>query len=249
MKKQRTPQEKKQLSYERDQRNVYGEAPHAARKSIPLRKALRNRANRHNANQQLDYKAGGLDEDFADTIESRLQHKPENDWKKYRDRPLGEVIAQKSRNRATMRKAGGRSALRTIGYWRRSLRAAPGSEIFAEYVLDAVRQAKILGVRSGSEHRYTGVWVVVVDNRVFVRSWNDKPTGWFRAFKKDPVGMIQAGELEVAVRAKIVRSARMRDAITTAIAEKYPTKGSRKWVEGFAEPERVHTTLEFVPED
>ena len=133
-------------------------------------------------------------------------------------------------------------------YVNRPTRSAPGSEVFADYILDALREAKILGVRSGTEHRYTGVWVVIVDNRVFVRSWNDKPTGWFRAFKKDPVGMIQTGELDVAVRAKVVRSARMRDAITTAIAEKYPTKGSRKWVEGFAEPARVHTTLEFVPE-
>ena len=260
MKKQRTPQEKKQLSYERDRRNVYGEAPHAARKGIPLRKALRNRANRHNANQQLDeYTGVGFDEDLANAIESRLQHKPENDWKKHRDAPLGEVIAKKSRDRATMRKAGGRSALTYRFYVNRPTRSAPGSEVFADYILDALREAKILGVRSGTEHRYTGVWVVVVDKRVFVRSWNDKPTGWYRAFKKEPVGMIQVGELEdqqlfskmakqVAVRAKTVRSVRMRDAVTAAIAEKYPTKGSRKWVEGFAEPARVHTTLEFVPE-
>ena len=112
----------------------------------------------------------------------------------------------------------------------------------------AARDAKIMGVRAGTEHRYTGVWVVVVDDRVFARSWNDKPTGWFRAFKKQPAGTIQLGDLEIPVRAKPVRSARTRDAVTVAFAEKYNTKGSRKWVEGFAEPERVLTTLEFVPE-
>jgi hypothetical protein len=32
-------------------------------------------------------------------------------------------------------------------------------------------KAKILGVRAGAKHRYTGVWVVVVERRVFVRSW------------------------------------------------------------------------------
>jgi hypothetical protein len=31
--------------------------------------------------------------------------------------------------------------------------------------------------------RYTGVWVVVVEGRAFVRSWNDKSTGWYRAFQ------------------------------------------------------------------
>jgi hypothetical protein len=118
---------------------------------------------------------------------------------------------------------------------------------FADAVVEAVRNAKILGVRAGTEHRNTGIWVVVVEGRVFVRSWNDKPTGWFRAFRKQPGGTIQVGELEIPVRAKLVRSARIRDAVTVAFGEKYNTKGSLKWVEGFAEPARLVTTLEFVP--
>lgn len=119
---------------------------------------------------------------------------------------------------------------------------------FADDIVVAARNAKILGVRAGSEHRYTGVWVVVVEDRIFVRSWNDKSTGWFRAFKKEPNGTIQIGKLEILVRGKPVRSTRIRDAVTAAFGEKYNTKGSQKWVEGFAEPERVLTTLEFVPD-
>ena len=52
---------------------------------------------------------------------------------------------------------------------------------------------------------------------------------------------------ELRVRGKATRSERLQKAVTAAYAEKYPTKGSRKWVEGFAEPERMATTLEFVP--
>jgi hypothetical protein len=118
---------------------------------------------------------------------------------------------------------------------------------FTEAVVEAFRSAKIIGVRAGTEHRYTGVWVVVVDERVFVRSWNDKPTGWFRAFRKQPSGTAQVGELEIPVRARLAGGARVRDAVTAALGEKYNTKGSRKWVEGFAEPARVRTTLELVP--
>jgi hypothetical protein len=118
---------------------------------------------------------------------------------------------------------------------------------FEDPLIEALQKAKILGVRAGSEHRYTGVWVVVVDRRVFVRSWNNKPTGWFDAFRKDRDGMIQVGELEIPVRARIVRGAGMRDAVTVALGEKYNTPASRKWVEGFAEPERVATTIEFLP--
>jgi hypothetical protein len=111
--RKRTPQQKKELSYKRDRRNVYGEAPHAARKAIPLHKALRNRANRHVANQALDYQGPAPDEELADELESRMHHRAPQEWEKYPDAPLAEVIANKSRKRKIMREHGGREALIT----------------------------------------------------------------------------------------------------------------------------------------
>jgi len=108
--------------------------------------------------------------------------------------------------------------------------------------------APILRVRSGTEHRYTGIWVVVVEGRVFVRSWNDKPTGWYRAFRREARGSVSLGDVEFRVRATPARSARLRRAVSEAYAVKYPTKGSEKWVRGFAEPEREATTLELLPD-
>ena len=119
---------------------------------------------------------------------------------------------------------------------------------FPDGALEALRKLKIVGVRAGAEHRYTGVWVVVVERRVFVRSWNDKPTGWYRAFRDEPRGSIALEGKDVAVRASQVRSERLRRAVSEAYAEKYDTKASQKWVVGFAEPEREATTLELVPE-
>lgn len=118
---------------------------------------------------------------------------------------------------------------------------------FSEAELEALHRAKILGVRSGEEHRYTGVWVVVVERRVFVRSWNDKPTGWYRAFRKQPLGTISVAGQDLSVRAVAVRSERMRHAVTEAYASKYNTRASEKWVRGFAEAHREATTLELVP--
>ena len=118
---------------------------------------------------------------------------------------------------------------------------------FPTDLVEALRKAKILGVRAGTEHRYTGVWVVVVGDRVFARSWSDMPTGWFRAFKREPAGTIQVGDSEIPVEGQQVRSALIRDAVTEAFGEKYNTKGSRKWVDGFAKPERAVNTIEFVP--
>ncbi len=118
---------------------------------------------------------------------------------------------------------------------------------FSAPVVAALSQAKILGVRAGAEHRYTGVWVVVVEGRVFARSWNDKPTGWYRAFLAEPRGSIQFGDRELEVRARQARTDRLLHAVSTAFGEKYDTKASQKWVQGFAEAERAIHTLEFLP--
>jgi hypothetical protein len=117
---------------------------------------------------------------------------------------------------------------------------------FTHAQLDALDAAKILGVRSGTQHRYTGVWVVVVEDRVFVRSWNDKPTGWYRAFLQEPRGSIQVGDEEIAVRGRPARSERLRRLVTVGYAAKYPTPGSVRWVTGFAEPKREVNTLELL---
>ena len=124
---------------------------------------------------------------------------------------------------------------------------SPVPKRFSARRVAAFADAAILGVRSGTEHRYTGVWVVVVEGRVFVRSWNDKPTGWYRAFLDEPGGSVTLGEAEIRVRATPVRSARIRSVVSEAYAEKYPTKGSVKWVRGFAEPPREAHTLELLP--
>jgi len=118
---------------------------------------------------------------------------------------------------------------------------------FPEATLEELARARILGVRAGDEHRYTGVWVVVVEGRAFVRSWNDKPTGWYRAFLAEPLGSIQLAGREVAVRARRLRAERLLDAVTQAYGAKYNTKASEKWVLGFAEPGRAAATLELLP--
>jgi hypothetical protein len=119
---------------------------------------------------------------------------------------------------------------------------------FSEPELAQLERLKILGVRAGVEHRYTGVWLVVVERRVFVRSWNDAPTGWYRAFRAEPRGSISLGGTDRPVRARQLRSDRLRRAVTEAYAAKYDTKGSQRWVRGFAEAAREATTLELVPE-
>jgi hypothetical protein len=119
---------------------------------------------------------------------------------------------------------------------------------FSKAVLAVLHDSKILGIRAGVQpHRFLGVWVVVVNDRVFVRSWNDKPGGWYRAFAAEPRGAIQIGRRQIRVRAIKRRGERLMKAIEAAYKEKYNTRASRKYVIGFARPRRRATTIELTP--
>jgi hypothetical protein len=120
---------------------------------------------------------------------------------------------------------------------------------FPRPVVAALDRTKIIGVRAGarSDHRFTGVWVVVVDGRVFARSWTVRARGWYQAFLEDPLGTIQVGERTLRVRARPARGERIRDAVEQAYAAKYHTPASRKWVRGFTSKRRRDATMEFLP--
>jgi hypothetical protein len=120
---------------------------------------------------------------------------------------------------------------------------------FSRPVVAAIDASSILGIRAGtrSEHRFIGIWVVVVDGRVFARSWTLKPDGWCQTLREDPVGTIQVGERQIEVRARRVRGSRLIAAIEEAYATKYATPASKKYVRGFRTARRRETTTEFVP--
>ena len=99
--------------------------------------------------------------------------------------------------------------------------------------------SEYLGIKAGarSDHRFIGIWAVVVDGRVFVRSWTLKPDGWYRTFLEDSVGALQIGRREVRVRAVPARGERIRDAVERAYGAKYNTPGSVKYVTRIPDPQ------------
>ena len=116
-------------------------------------------------------------------------------------------------------------------------------------VVTAADAAGIMGIRAGAKsgHRFIGVWPIVVEGRLFARSWTQTRGGWYRTFLDDPLGVLQIGDRLVRIRAVRVTSERLRDKIEDAYAEKYDTKASKKYVKGFRTPRRRDTTTEFVP--
>ena len=119
---------------------------------------------------------------------------------------------------------------------------------FPKAVAEAIHAAKILGIRAGKKpHRIIGIWAVVVEGRVFVRSYSLKERSWYRTFQEDPRGVIEVDGQQFKVRPVFTRSERLKKLVDRAYAEKFPTPGSRIFVEGFKQKKRRDTTTELVP--
>lgn len=119
---------------------------------------------------------------------------------------------------------------------------------FAPKVLDAIRDGQVIGIRAGSQpHRIIGIWAVVVQGRVFVRSWSLKPRSWFRTFQEEPRGIMTVGDRELRVRAVLTRSERLKDAVSRAYLDKYHTPGSVKYARDLGREKSRATTTELVP--
>ena len=119
---------------------------------------------------------------------------------------------------------------------------------FPKPIVDSIRDAKILGIRAGTKpHRIIGIWAVVVEGRVFVRSYTLKERSWYRTFREEPRGIIEVNRKQITVRPVFTRSERLKKLVDGAYAEKFPTSGSRVFVDGFKEKKRRDTTTELVP--
>ena len=119
---------------------------------------------------------------------------------------------------------------------------------FADDVLNAIRDGKIIGIRAGTKpHRIIGIWAVVVERRVFVRSWSLKERSWYRTFLEEPRGVIQVLEQEIPVRAVQTRSERLKNLVSRAYLEKYNTRGSIKYAQDMGRAKSRNTTTELVP--
>src|SRR4029079_325967 len=119
---------------------------------------------------------------------------------------------------------------------------------FPPKTVEAIHEARILGIRTGTKpHRIIGIWAVVVEGRVFVRSYSLKERSWYRTFQEDPRGVIEVDGQQFKVRPVFTRSERLKKLVDRAYAEKFPTPGSRIFVEGFKQKKRRETTTELVP--
>ena len=119
---------------------------------------------------------------------------------------------------------------------------------FETEILAAIDQCPYIFIRAGSRpHKPIVIWVVVVERRVFVRSWSFKPRSWNRVLQKDPQAVIQVGKRKCRVRAVRTRSIRLKNLIDRSYMKKYGKGGMLRFAKDLGRPKSRATTTELLP--
>jgi len=118
---------------------------------------------------------------------------------------------------------------------------------FSDPLLATLGDGKTVRIKAGAKHRFIGIWGVVVEGRLFVRSWSIKARSWYRTFLKDPRGFILLGDRTIPVHAVRTRSARLKAAVDRAYLKKYATSWEKRFAKDLASPKSRATTTELRP--
>ena len=121
---------------------------------------------------------------------------------------------------------------------------------FSKTFLKCINETQITSVRAGEgREKFTGIWMVVVKDRIFGRSYYGAERSWYTALLNGDKGDIKCGKEILPVKGlKPPDINIITKAINKAYEKKYLVKAHNKiWVDGLAEPGRVARTIEFVP--
>jgi hypothetical protein len=120
---------------------------------------------------------------------------------------------------------------------------------FSKTFLKCINETQITSVRAGKDRtKFTGIWMVVVGDRIFGRSYYGSERSWYTTLLNGEDGDIKCGKEIIHVKGvKPADINAITDAINKAYGRKYLAKAhNKKWVDGLCEPERVARTMEFV---
>lgn len=121
---------------------------------------------------------------------------------------------------------------------------------FSKVFLKCINETQITSVRAGKDReKFTGIWMVVVKDRIFGRSYYGAERSWYTALLNGDNGDIKCGNEIISIKGSKPRDINtITKAISKAYEKKYLVKAyNKKWVDGLCEPERVARTMEFIP--
>lgn len=120
---------------------------------------------------------------------------------------------------------------------------------FNQETLNFINNNNLIGIKAGSERdTFLPIWMVLVDNRVFARSWGFGERSWFNTFLSDAYGEIQCGDKITAIKASVPGNDKnLQERISQAYLHKYDKGENSFYARGIIKPEHIAKTMEFKP--
>jgi hypothetical protein len=114
--------------------------------------------------------------------------------------------------------------------------------------LDFIKNNNLMGIKAGSERSdFLEIWMVVVQNRIFARSWGLAKRSWYTAFLECPEGQIKCGDTIYNITAAIPEDLNeLTESINHAYFTKYNEGQNSKYAIGITQEKHIEKTMEFI---
>jgi hypothetical protein len=113
-------------------------------------------------------------------------------------------------------------------------------------LVEAARDAWSVAIRIGAKpHRFIRVWAVVVDGRIYARSWSLSAGGWYRTLVAEKEGLLQVGRHTAPFRGVQARGEALKSAVDRAYLAKYPRPIEVRYTRDLCGPASRGSTVEL----
>lgn len=114
--------------------------------------------------------------------------------------------------------------------------------------LEYIRENNLIGIKAGQQRlNFLEIWMVVVENRIFARSWGLAEKSWYNTFLENSEGQIECGNTIYYIKALIPDDLdQITDKINKAYLEKYNFGVNSKYAIGIIEEKHIDKTMEFI---
>lgn len=118
---------------------------------------------------------------------------------------------------------------------------------FPDSFYEHIKNNTLIDIKGGREREtFLSIWMVEVNDRLFVRSWNKSPRSWFTDFIKTGVGQVKYGKNIINVKGKkLPKNDKTNLLIDAAYLNKYNQEWNLKYAEGISQPEYANYTIEL----
>jgi hypothetical protein len=114
--------------------------------------------------------------------------------------------------------------------------------------IEYINNNTLIGIKAGLERPdFLNIWMVVVDKRIFARSWGFAEKSWYNTFLENPFGQIKCGDRVFSIQAVVPKDKEaITEKINLAYLAKYNTGQNIEYAKGIIEQKHIDKTMEFI---